>query len=367
MAYLLGGLNRGGAEIMALNTVANSGSSGLDFICIYRKTGTLYNEFNNLGTELINLSPKSTFDIVYIFRLRKILKANRVQIVHAHQVLDSVIAILATLFTRIKTVQTFHGHGLTYSFSMRVMRRIALRYNRINIFVSNSQLDAYKQRFSIPSNKALVIYNGILISNSQKAKSSSIRSELNFPDDDFLIGTVGNFSDGRDPITLCRFILKLRESGFNFKYLFIGGKSKSEPDIYDECVNFCRQNKLEENVLFLGVRIDVPVILPQLDAFIYSTKHDTFSLALFEGIFASVPVFTNDWGVFVELTENGKLATLYKSKDEQDLLDKFLNFIGNKEEYIKKAQLASEIVKEKYSIKAHIKMLKKAYQKVLNS
>jgi glycosyltransferase involved in cell wall biosynthesis len=365
IALLFGGLNRGGAELLSLQVIQNSKNRGINFLCIHRKGGVLLSDFSQTGAQVFKIAPKSPLDILYLFRLRKSLIHRKIRIIHTHQVIDSFIAIVSTVFTDIKTVQTFHGHGMNYSLKMRIMRWFALKFNTKNIFVSNSQLEYYKKKFRVYPARVTVIYNGIDTSKFCKFRGNSLRKELIVNKETIFTGTVGNFSGGRDQLTICHFLLLLANSKVNFKHIFIGGRSKTEPWLYDNCFSFCKENGLDKHVLFLGSRKDVPEILPQLDAFIYSTNHDTFSLALIEAIYSCIPVFTNDWRVFLELTKNGKLATIYKTKNEKDLLEKFLNFIENKEKYLQKAREASIIVNNNYSIESHLERLIQVYKEVI--
>jgi glycosyltransferase involved in cell wall biosynthesis len=367
IALLFGNLNRGGAETLALQVIQNSKNSDLNFFCIHRKDGELLPDFVQTGVQVIKLYPKSPFDFRYLFKLRRLLFREKIQIVHTHQVADSFIAILSTLLTSVKTIQTFHGHGVKYGLGMRFMRRSAFMFNDKNIFVSNSQLDNYKQRFTFRKEKTSVLYNGIEVLKFMGPPVNNIRIEHKLEDDTLLSGTVGNFTDGRDQQTICRFLKLLSDSNIKFNHLFIGAKSKTQPWYFDQCVQFCKENQLEDCVHFLGSRKDVPDILPQLDVSIYSTEHDTFSLALIEAIISGIPVFANDWRAFLEITENGKLATLYQTKNENDLLEKFLDFLDHKEQFIEKAKKAATVAKNKYSIDAHVSELKLIYQSVLKS
>jgi len=63
-----------------------------------------------------------------------------------------------------------------------------------------------------------------------------------------------------------------------------------------------------------------------------------------------------------EITQNGKFATLYKSRDEYDLLKKFLLFLQNREINILQAREASAYVRENFSIENHIRQLKQVYE-----
>lgn len=243
-----------------------------------------------------------------------------------------------------------------------------LKRTNANIYVSNYQRKYYSGRYGLRSDKQLVLYNGIDSSkielpttHTQLSAYVSLREELGVTNDLLLLGMVGNFNDVRDQLTVCRFLDLLNKEGVDFRFIFVGKRIESLPDRYDRCVDYCREKGLEQKVFFLGVRNDVPEILTQLDAFIYSTEHDTFGIAVVEAIMAGVPVFVNDWEVMKEITANGEYATLYKTKDEKDLVREFMLFLQNREAYILKTKKSARLVRSRYSIDMHIENLKNIY------
>lgn len=209
------------------------------------------------------------------------------------------------------------------------------------------------------------MYNGINFSKFETPLNLNakinLRKELKVQDSTLLMGMVGNFNEGRDQLTICRFLNLLNEQAVDFHFVFVGKRVESTAQRYDDCVSFCQKNNLSERVTFAGVRNDVPAFLSELDAFIYSTEHDTFGIAVVEAIASGAQVFVNDWEVMNEITEEGKLALIYKTKDENDLLEKFMLFLQQKDEYVRKAKVSAEIVREKYSIEKHIENLKSVY------
>ena len=251
-----------------------------------------------------------------------------------------------------------------------------LKRTDTNIYVSNAQREYYQKKYRLDENKQWVVYNGISFNKFDGAKSASthsmtashimskedlLRDELKLTPDTMLFGTVGNFLPGRDQLTICKFLKLLKKEDISFHFVFVGKRVENSSDLYDDCVKYCRQNNLLENVSFLGSREDVPDILSQLDAFVYATDHDTFGIGVVEAMAVGIPVFVNDWMVMSEITDEGKYATLYKTKDEQDLLRHFLLFLQDKTNYLTKAANASSFVRQKYSIEKHIEKLKKIY------
>jgi glycosyltransferase involved in cell wall biosynthesis len=370
IAYLLGSLNRGGTETLVLDVFRNAKNNKLAAIGVYRKTGVFEKEFKESRVEMIQLSVGKN-PIAYLLGLRKLLIKNKMGIAHAQQPIDALYAWLACMGTGIRVLLTFHGYDFANNLRSNKILRFIIKRTDINIFVSDTQRKYYQEKYGLNIEKQKVVYNGIsfdkldVVNRSEGLTSSqaftNLRTELQLSSDALLLGAVGNFNDVRDQLTTCRFLKQLYELKVNFHFVFVGKKIEGTPELYTNCVRYCQDNGLSKVVSFLGSRNDVPQILNELDAFVYSTDHDTFGIAVVEAMAVGIPVFVNDWGVMNEITDGGKYATLYKTKDEQDLLRQFMLFLQYRQEYEEKAKKAAAYVLQKYNIENHISKLKEVY------
>lgn len=375
IAYLLGSLNRGGTETLLLDVFRNATVNQLEAIAVYRKSGVLEPDFINSPVQLYKL-PFQKNIVSYFFRLRKIVQDQNIKLVHAQQPLDALLAWIATPGLGIKIILTLHGYDLQESKMGQMILSFILKRTDTNIYVSNAQRKYYQKKYRLDENKQRIVHNGIsfkkfdgvksasthsMTSSHTPSKEDTLRVELKLTPDTMLFGTVGNFNNVRDQLTICRFLKFLKKEDVSFHFVFVGQKVEHSANLYDDCVNYCRQNNLLENVSFLGSRDDVPDILSQLDAFVYATDHDTFGIGVVEAMAVGIPVFVNDWQVMSEITDSGEYATLYKTKDEQDLLRQFLLFLQDRTSFLTKANSASSFVRQKYSIEKHIENLKQVY------
>lgn len=363
VAYLLGSLNRGGAETLVLDCFHNSMKASFSLLGIYRRNGVLSEQFLSTSVKMKHLPVKRFGFLNYIYQLRSLLLSEQVDIVHAHQPLDAIYAILATTGTKIKIVQTLHGYDFAVKGLNKFIYWISIK-KVYNVFVSESQKKYYVSKYNLEARKQSVIYNGVNFSKLDSTRNNIIRQELGISSNSLLLAMVGSFVDGRDQITICRFLKLLDKKGVDFHFLFIGKKNEVEAWRYDNCVEFCRQNNLNNKVSFLGLRNDIPSILKELDAFVYATDHDTFGIAVIEAIAAGVPVFVNDWEVMTEITQSGSYATLYLTRDINDLMSKFEVFLTPPNDYKLKTQSAAKLVKSIYSIDNHIIKLQQVYNNI---
>ncbi len=359
IAYLLGSLSRGGTETLLLDVFKNADKAEYDFIGVHRKDGPYKEDFCATKPAFYKLAPKFPFDICYFFKLRKLLKKEQITIVHAQQFLDSIYAKIACWGTKIKVVETFHGYDFGANKINKFLIKKSIDWCDAVLFVSNAQKEYYTKAYKIKNqNKLSVVYNGVNFDKLGKLeKKSSSQNVLKF-------GMVGNFVRGREQNSIVKFLKLLKDKNVPFEFYFVGAKNASEPWRYDDCVRFCQENELTECVHFLGSRNDVPQLLAEWDAFVYSTDHDTFGIAVIEAIAAGLPTFVNDWEVMEEVTNHGKWATLYATKNPADLLENFCNFVNDKDTYFKRAYDNAKQVREMYSIEQHINRSYTQYKEI---
>ena len=367
VAFMLGSLNRGGTETLLLDVLGQSGNAPFEMMVIYRKDGELIDNFRSLLVPVYHVKTDPAWLFwIYLLRLRNLLQQEKPDIIHTQQSLDTVYAYFACRGLPIKIVQTFHGYDFGLGYFNKLLIKMSQKMALMNIFVSKTQAAYYQKTYSgLKSTNCKVVYNGVNFDKFQLSSNSSIRAELGVSRDMLLLGMVGNFVKVRDQMTVCRFLKKLSLHRSDFLFLFIGKKDEKNPQLMEDCQTYCRKNGIAEKVLFTGPRSDIPSLLPQLDAFIYSTDHDTFGLAVIEAIASGIPVFVNDWEVMTEITAYGEHAIMYRTKDETDLYEKFSKWLKNRENFSLTVIENMIWIRKKFNIQAHLKQLDEVYSQLV--
>lgn len=361
VAFLLGSLNRGGAETLVRDVFRNWQNAGFSMIAIHRKDGDLKDDFYCAGPKMFAISPKPNI-FQYLSRLRKIIKEENIDILHAQQYIDCIFGWFASRFLQVQLITTFHGFDTGCSKLRYCMNWLAIRMADKVCFVSNYERECYTKRYHLKlkefDKKYFVVYNGVDFSRlAPLDENNKTLSDV----DTIKMGMIGSFTEVRDQMFVCKLLKELQTKDIKFEFDFIGGVRPGEEVILHQCQEYCQENHL--NVHFLGMQKDIAALLSKMDLYIYGTRHDTFGISVLEALASGVPVATNDWPVMREITQDGKWGRLWKSGNVDDAVKVVEALIADIQSgKVETKQIASQ-VREYFSIQNHIARLYEIYSK----
>lgn len=365
VAYLLGSLNRGGAETLLLDVFNNASKASYEMIGIHRKDGPYREEFYSTGRKMIQCAPKRFGLLRYLWLLRSIIMQEQATVIHSQNWLDAVYAWFATIGLHIPIVLTFHGYlGAEAKGISAIMYRSAIRMADKLCYVSGYQMEQYVARYGeIVRKKGCVVYNGIDFGKFDVVKGEGIRG---LEDERLKLCMVGSFNSVRNQFAVLEALAKVKgledERMRGFDFYFIGARYKGEEWRYDECVKYCEEKGLK-HVHFLGSRGDIPALLRQMDGFVYATKNDTFGIAVVEAMAAGLTVVVNDHPVMKEVCgEAGDTVRYYRTDDAEDAAAAIEALLTNMRQSKSAAKENAKRVRQKYNIENHIGQLHSIYQ-----
>jgi glycosyltransferase involved in cell wall biosynthesis len=213
-----------------------------------------------------------------------------------------------------------------------------------------------------------VVHNGVDTSRLEQAEkatgASDLRAELKLKEGDLLFGMVGNFyADARkDQLTVCRALPEVFRRVPHAHFAFAGGHGAGAEHIYRACVDYCREQRIADRVHFLGQRADVAAVLKVLDIFVFSSRRDSFGVAVVEAMLAGVPAVVSDIGALLEVTRGGECAAVFRTGDADDLARRLVELVEDRERRAHLAEAARGWAEREFRIETHIANLLKLYE-----
>lgn len=358
--HILDSLNRGGAEVMMLDLCRNAQANGLDLTFLATGGGDMEDEIRLSGVDYLRLQRRYAVDFGLVWRLRKLIRERRISVVHCHQAVEALHVYLATQGTDTRRVLTLHGWIPTRK--NRVASRFVIPRMHANLTVSRDLLGwlAKEEKIDTRSNFH-VVYNGVDAARLRPS-GADLRAEFGLDRSHLLFGMVSNFYLGlKDQLTVCKALPRLFSEVKEAHFAFAGGRSRLAPELYDDCVAFCREHGISDRVHFLGKRADIPEVLTALDVFVFSSLQEGSPIALIEAMMMGLPPIVSDIRPLVEATGEGTHALTFRTRDAEDLARRMIALAADPSRRRAIGESAREWAHAQFGIETHISNLLRLY------
>lgn len=248
----------------------------------------------------------SALDLLSLWRLCRLIKKERIDLVHTHLGRAAYYGGLAAKLCRVPLVTTIHGADYYRH----------LRHGREErIIAVSAAVKDFLQMQGIPAARISVVHNGINPLGTDRSERLSQRRVLGLADDDFACCTVARFH----PVKRHEFLIEaFAAAQLKKAKLFLIGETSGT--CYTAVKARVAALQLENQIIFLGHRDDVPQLLQAMDLAILPSLWEGLGLTLLEAMSAGVPVIAAAVGGIPEVVVHGQTGYLFNEEAELSAL-----------------------------------------------
>jgi glycosyltransferase involved in cell wall biosynthesis len=248
-------------------------------------------------------------DVRLFLKLMHFIKENKYDIIHTHGSKAGVIGRLAAAVVRAPAVlYTVHGWGLKaapliFREIFRFVEGILATITTKILFQTEADMKEATLYRVGTQDQYILIGNGIDLNpftEYDRIRAREIREELKLHKKR-VVGTVGRVSPAKNPIGFISIAERLLKETQDVIFLFVGGG-----EMLDEARRRVRDLHLESDIIFLGVRRDIPELLSNFDVFILPSLWEGMPRSVIEALTLSKPVVAYGVGGLAEIIEDGR-------------------------------------------------------------
>ncbi len=345
-------LGRGGAETMMVRVIRE-----LDE---YENIVVTLFPVNHFGQELkcdklICLNLGSLFSLPFaVFKFRKVVKAEKPDIVHTHLFWPTVIARLSVpkKIPLITTIHAFIASSVEYKYwHIRFLDKLTYRFrNTIIIVVAKGALEEYFSFLKLKPYKAYALHTFVDIdrfnlSVIQPKKDSAI----------FRVISVGALRAQKKHSFLINAFAQIKNMPIE---LHIYGRGNLEREL---------QLQIDETgarVILKGEVKNIEQIIPQYDLYIMSSGFEGFSLSVLEAMAMGMPLLLSDISSFREQCDG--IAEFFSLDNVKDCVQKISVISGkSRAELNERGERARQRVIDNFTLPRHLEGMRKIYTAAL--
>ena len=265
-----------------------------------------------------------------IKQIRELVREEGISVIHCHTPSGGLVARLAGIGLPVKVIYTVHGFhfykgaGKLHNFIYYSIEKFLSFFTDIIVTVNREDYKAAgkmhqrKGTFQIPG----VGLDREFFSETSLEERKKARQKLGVLDK-FLILSVGELRENKNPEVIIRALAVLKENGrdiSNFRYGLLGaGKQEAE------LRKLIEEKGLEEVVCFYGYQNDVRPYLQAADILAFPTIREGLGMAALEAMATGVPVLAADnrgTREFMSDTENGYVCKQNNPEAYAKLIEK---------------------------------------------
>jgi len=358
IAHVIHRLNVGGLENGLVNLINNLPADKYrhTIICLTESTD-FSQRIQRDDVEIYELHKRSGNDVKLYFKLWKLLRKLRPQIVHTRNLSAleaTVVAALARVPIRIhgehgRDIYDLDGANKKY----QLLRRICSPF--INKFITMSKdLENWLiKEVGISENKVVQLYNGVDTHLFQTTVKDGVADSLlpqGFANkDSIIVGTVGRLEPVKDQLTLVKafnLLLKKNPEWSDRLRLVILGDGVLRPEIESLLAEANTRNL----VWLAGTRNDVPKLLHYLDIFVLPSLAEGISNTILEAMATSLPIIATNVGGNTELVVNECTGKLVPASDPDSMAKAILAYLEQPEVRSQHGKAGRQRVEDTFSL-----------------
>ena len=253
-------------------------------------------------------SPYSKQTITAYKQLESLMNQIQFDVIHCHTPMGSFLARLAGHKLKVPkiiyTVHGFHfykGAPVINNVIYRTAEKYMARYTDA-ILTINEEDYQNALKFKLRNGGNIYKIAGVGIDTKRFIDHfdsyKSIRKELGFSDNDYIVLSVGELNANKNQEVIIRAISKLKEE--KIKYIICG-----EGNNRDYLKKLISDLSLENQVYLLGFRKDIPDICYVADLYAFPSHREGLPVAMMEAMASGLPVLASNVRGNIDLIDDG--------------------------------------------------------------
>lgn len=363
--YLIIDLPVGGAEIQLLNLVRHLDRDRYDpiILCI-GKNGPIGEEIAREGIPVVELGRfrKGGIDRTIVKTLREFLRKERISLLHSHLYHANLYGRLAAFREGIPAVCTIHNTYARVKMHRQIINWWLARKTARIVAVSKPVRDDIIRYDHVHPSRIIVIPNGVDWEKFDiPASRDEARVRIGLSVDRFVVGSIGRLEEQKGLRYLLESIRLMRTGGKDV-ILLLAGSGKEEERLREQAASA----GLEDSVLFLGTRRDVPDLYRAMDVFALPSLWEGGPITLLEAMASRLPVVATPVGFVPEVVQDEVNGYLVPAKDPHALAEALWRVRENPATAKALGVAACETVRDRYSHRHLAGRVMELYGKVLS-
>ncbi len=323
-----------------------------------RGSSPFFNAAKALDVPIHEISASGPYDLGQIWRLRKLVEDQRIDIVHPHETSSDVITYAMSKLSRVPIVTTAHG-WIANSPKQRAMvaldKRVMRGFDRVIAVSDRIRQDLVDA--GVPPGRIALVHNAIVVENYRRTGAGTLESIIGRPVSRPVLVSIGRLSPEKGHADLVEALRIVAVRGRQITAV-LAGDGPSMSDI----VARVRAAGLENSIFLPGYVKSPAQLLEVADLMVLPSHTEGLPNAALEAMIMNVPVLATEVGGTPEVVIDGETGRLVRPHQPEGLANGIIDFLDRREDWRRLADRGRRMVEERFDFNARTRKLEAIYE-----
>jgi L-malate glycosyltransferase len=279
------------------------------------------------GLELVPLAPKSEMDFTAAWRLNRVIRRLKPDVIHAH---DAHGVAMAGLALSLGAGTAKGGEpplvvSRRVDFHLRSNSFSRWKHRQVDCFIAASE--AIRQMLigdGVPEDRTVTVHEGIDVEHVASIPLVDVHQAFFLPHGAPVVGNIAALVPHKGQRHLIEAAHIVVQKLPDVRFVILG-----EGELRETLERLVREYHLEKHVLLPGFRTDVLGCLKSFDVFVMSSITEGLGTSLLDAMACSRPIIATGAGGIPEVVENGVTGILVPPRDHTAMADAIVALISD--------------------------------------
>jgi L-malate glycosyltransferase len=311
------------------------------------------------GLDLIPLAPTTEMDLSAAWRLSRIVKQLKPDVIHAHDPHAVAMAALGlSMSTQLAKPPLLASRRVDFHMKGNALSR--WKYRQVDCFVCASDaIRAMVVADGVPASHAVTIHEGIDVARAAAAPPADLHAELWLPHHAPIVGNVAALvpHKGQRHLIEAAAIVVRRIPDARF---VIAGEGELRPQLERQI----KEHRLEKHVFLVGFRPDVLSVHKAFDVFVMSSLTEGLGTSLLDAMACGKPIVATTAGGMPEVVADRETGVLVPPRDDEALAAAIIQLLDDEGRRRAMGAAGERRVRERFSTERMVQDTLKLYERV---
>ena len=301
-----------------------------------------------------------------VLTLRKIIKENKIDVLHANGLYTNQYSVLAAKLCNIPCITHIQNNH-----SQSEIRRYLANYTRKILVLSKHVMKEMSPFIKNPASLEL-LYHGVDLKRfhskgSTKQKGArKLAIEYGIPKGRIFVGLFGLLEERKGHRFFLEAAKRLSDGKDKTHFVVVGDSLFTDDSYKDSLYAFVKENKMESFVHFTGFRENIPELMREMDIVVFPYIKEPLGLVLLEASACAKAMIGFASGGVEEIIVDKETGLLVPEKNVQGLTEGIRTLINSTALRSSLAGAARKNAVEHFDIQMNAKRLMEIYVELLN-